>query len=99
MISDLAESAHGKAARLVPALIGLVNGLAPLLLSLLIISPLWLADKLSLDPLPACLGAALAVIFFLGIYLGKVSGEFWLWSGLRTLIIALATCGIILLIG
>jgi predicted membrane protein (TIGR00267 family) len=98
MISDLGESAYGKAARLIPALIALVNGMAPLLLCLLIISPFWLADYLPLPPLPAAIGAALTEIFFLGVLLGKVSGVFWLWSGLRTLLIALATCGIILLL-
>lgn len=98
MVSDLGASAHGKAARLMPALIALVNGLAPLLLSLLIISPLWLADYLPLSPLPAAIGLALTAIFFLGVFLGQVSGVFWLWSGLRTLLIALATCGIILLL-
>ena len=98
MVSDLGESAHGQAARLVPALIALVNGLAPLLLSLLIISPFWLADYLPLAPLPAAIGVAFTAIFFLGVFLGKVSGVFWLWSGLRTLLIALLTCGIILLL-
>jgi predicted membrane protein (TIGR00267 family) len=98
MVSDLAESAHGKAARLIPALIALVNGLAPLLLSLLVISPLWLADIIPLSPLPIVISMALVVVFFLGVFLGQVSGLFWLWSGLRTLLIALVTCGIILLL-
>ena len=98
MVSDLSETAHGKAARLMPALVALVNGLAPLLLSLLIIAPLWFAAYLPLPPLTAAIAIALAVIFFLGVFLGQVSGMFWLWSGLRTLLIALATCGIILLL-
>ena len=98
MVADLGTSAHGKAARLIPALIALVNGLAPLLLSLLIISPLWFADFLPLSPLLAAIGIALVAVFFLGVFLGQVSGVFWLWSGLRTLLIALATCGIILLL-
>ncbi|MEJ2554538.1 MAG: hypothetical protein P8164_09500 [Gammaproteobacteria bacterium] len=98
MVSDLGESAHGKAARLVPALIALVNGLAPLLLSLLIISPMWFAAYLPLPPLLTSIATGLAVTFLLGVFLGQVSGLFWLWSGLRTLLIALATCGIILLL-
>ena len=43
MATDLLDSAHGEAARRVPMLIALVNGAAPLLISLLIILPLWLA--------------------------------------------------------
>jgi hypothetical protein len=81
-----------------PALIALVNGLAPLLLSLLIISPLWFADYLPLSPLTVAIATALGVVFFLGVFLGQVSGVFWLWSGLRTLLIALLTCGIIFLL-
>jgi len=38
-------------------------------------------------------------LFMLGVLLGTVSGQFWLWSGLRTLIIALITAGIVLLLG
>jgi VIT1/CCC1 family predicted Fe2+/Mn2+ transporter len=41
---------------------------------------------------------AFVTLFLLGIFLGVVSGRFWLWSGLRTLIIALFTALIILLI-
>ena len=54
MLADLRDSHHGDAARWVPLLIAFVNGAAPLLISLLIITPLWLADagiSLSLAPL------------------------------------------------
>ena len=50
MVSDLQQSAHGRAARLVPLWIGLVNGLAPLLISLIIMLPLWLARGTSHSP-------------------------------------------------
>ena len=45
MLADLGRSAHGQAARWVPLLVALVNGGAPLLISLLIITPLWLAQS------------------------------------------------------
>ena len=98
MVADLGESAHGKAARLMPVFIALVNGLAPMLLSLLIISPLWFSDYLPTSPLLIAIAIGLTIVFFLGVFLGRVSGIFWLWSGLRTLLIALATCGIIMLL-
>lgn len=100
MVRDLTTSAHGKAARLIPALIALVNGLSPLLFSLLIISPLWIVaylPKTPLEPLQLSIVVALVIIFLLGTFLAKVSGRHWVVSGLRTLIIALATCGIIYL--
>ena len=38
---------------------------------------------------------ALVILFLLGTYLGKISGVFWLWSGIRALVIALVTGAII----
>lgn len=102
LVRDLGDTAHGSAARLVPLLIAAVNGLAPLLMALVIIIPLWLVDSgmnLPLGPLESSIVVAFAVLFLLGIFLGVISGRFWLWSGLRTLFIALLTAGVILLIG
>lgn len=104
MMADLDDSAHGSAVRWVPLLIAAVNGLAPLLLSLLIILPLALAQwglplPLPLSPLVMAMVTALAVIFLLGVFLGRIGQIFWLLSGVQTLIIALCTMVIILLVG
>lgn len=101
MITDLAESAHGRAARLIPIAIALVNGLSPFVLALLIIAPLWFSPlfaSIPLQPLEISILVALVVIFLLGVFLGRVSGRFWLLSGLSTLLIALATGVIIWLV-
>jgi predicted membrane protein (TIGR00267 family) len=101
MIADLRESAHGEAARRVPLLIAVVNGLAPLLISLLILAPLWLAATgipLLLSPLYAAIGVALLLLFLLGVFLGRISGISWLRSGLQTLLIAVITAALIYLI-
>lgn len=101
MVTDLSESTHGQAARYIPAFIAMVNGLAPLVISLLIIAPLWLNAWLNVNlarPLVAAMANAFIIIFLLGVFLGKVSGTFWLLSGLRTLIIGLLTCVIIYLL-
>jgi predicted membrane protein (TIGR00267 family) len=101
MIADLRESAHGEAARRVPLLIAVVNGLAPLLISLLILAPLWLAAAgipLPLSPLYAAIGVALLLLFLLGVFLGRISGISWLRSGLQTLLIAVITAALIYLI-
>jgi predicted membrane protein (TIGR00267 family) len=102
MVADLGDSAHGWAARWVPALIAAVNGLAPLLLSLVIMIPLGLAQlgvPLPLPPLVAAMITALVVIFLLGVFLGQVGRVFWLLSGLQALGVALATVTIVLLLG
>lgn len=94
MVTDLQESAHAEAVRWVPMLIALVNGSSPLIISLLILSPLWLAMQgmsLPLSPLYLAIIIALLLIFLLGVFLGRISGISWLRSGLQTLLIALIT--------
>jgi predicted membrane protein (TIGR00267 family) len=101
LVRDLAHTDHGHAARLLPLLIAAVNGLAPLLVALVIICPLWLAQAglvLAFPPLESSIALAFAVLFLLGAFLGTISGRFWLWSGLRTLVIAGFTAAVILLV-
>jgi len=100
MISDLQESAHGDATRWVPLLIALVNGLAPLIISLLILLPLWLSlagVALPVPPLYAAIFVALLLVFLLGIFLGRIAGVSWLRSGIQTLLVALVTATLIYL--
>ena len=101
VVGNLEDTAHGRAARWVPILIAMVNGFAPLLIALLIMTPLWLSQAgiaLPLTALESSIALAFLTLFLLGAFLGTVSGRFWLWSGLRTLIIAIFTAGIILLL-
>jgi predicted membrane protein (TIGR00267 family) len=99
LIKNLDGSAHSMAARLVPVFVAIVNGLAPLSMSLIIIIPLFLARagiELPYPPLESATAVAFITLFLLGAFLGKISGQFWLWSSLRTLFIALLTAAIIL---
>ncbi len=100
MISDLQESAHGEAARVAPVLVALVNGSAPLIISLLILTPLWLANAgilLPLPPLHAAIIVALLLVFLLGVFLGRIAGVSWLRSGIQTLLVAIVTAALIYL--
>ena len=102
MVTPLNESHHTRAAIWIPPPVALVNGIAPLLTALIIIVPLWLARSgmvLALGPLPAAMAVALVIIFLLGIFLGRIGGTFWLWSGLQSLAVALVTVGLIYLVG
>ena len=101
MVTSLDESHHARAVTWIPWLVALVNGIAPLLIGLIIISPLWLAQNgivLALDPLPVAMIVALAIIFLLGVFLGRIGGTFWLWSGLQSLAVASMTVGLIYLL-
>ena len=101
LLSDLGESDYGQASRYVPYFVALVNGLSPLLISMTIILPLWLAHHGMVFPVsPFIVASSIAFIniFFLGLFLSKVSNTFWLWAGLKALTIAILTTGIILLL-
>ncbi len=100
MISDLQDSAHGKAVRWVSLWVALVNGLAPLVISLLILTPLWLSKagmSLPVSPIYAAIIVALLLIFMLGVFLGRIAGISWLRSGIQTLLIAVVTASLIYL--
>lgn len=100
MIADLRETAHGDAARWVPIWIAMVNGAAPLFISLLILLPLWLSKAgfaLPLSPLYAAVSVAFVLIFLLGVLLGRIAGISWLRSGVQTLLVAVTTAVLIYL--
>ena len=99
MLHDLSQSQHARAARVLPVLIALVNGLSPLLFSLIIISPLWLAQAgmaLPMGPLPLAIALALGCLFALGVFLGRIGGTHWLLSGVKSLLIGVVTMLVIL---
>jgi predicted membrane protein (TIGR00267 family) len=101
MISDLSDTAHGEAARWVPLWIALVNGAAPLFISLLILLPLWLSAAgiaLPVSPFYIAIAVAMALIFLLGVLLGRIADISWLRSGVQTLLVALVTVALIYLI-
>jgi hypothetical protein len=80
--------------------IALVNGVSPLVIALIIVVPLWLGLHrmwLPFGVIESAIAMAFGVIFLLGVFLGKVSGTFWLWSGIRAVVVALATAGLIVL--
>ena len=101
MLSSLEQSYHAKSVIWSAGLVALVNGVAPLFIALIIIFPLWLGQQnllYGLDPLATAIAVALMIIFMLGVFLGRVGGTFWLWSGLQSLTVALLTLGLIYLI-
>jgi predicted membrane protein (TIGR00267 family) len=100
MLEDLQESAHSEAARWVPMIIALVNGSAPLFISLVILSPLLLTHAgivLPISPLFLAIILALIIVFLFRVFLGRIAGTSWLRSGLQTLFIAITTSVLIFL--
>ncbi len=101
MVKDLGSSAYGDAARLLPYVTAAVNSLSPLIIALIIISPIWAATlsfELSIGAVETAMLIAFLILFLLGVFLGRISGTYWLWSGIRTLFIAIVTAGLIFLV-
>jgi len=102
MASDLSDSHHGSAARIVPLLVALVNGAAPFFIALCITLPFWLAHAgihLWLNPVELAIGLAFILIFCLGLFLGRVGSTSLLWSGLKAVTVAVVTALLIVLTG
>lgn len=98
MVDRLDDSDHEHAARLAPVIVALVNGLSPFLIAQIILMPIWMAAagmSLPASPIDLGLGIALVMVFLLGVFLGRIGRVFWLWAGLRALLLALVTVGLI----
>lgn len=101
MITDLNDSAHARSVRLAPFLVAGANGLSPFLMALIIMTPLFISHagwSAWSNPLEASIAVALVLIFLLGVFLGRVSNTFWLWSGLRTMLVAVVTGALVFLL-
>lgn len=96
---NLQDSAHGRAARWTPWLVGMVNGLSPFLISLLIMQPLiWKWQLPGAGPVELALVLGIVCMFLLGVFLAQGSANFWLKSGLKMLLVGLITMAIIQLV-
>ena len=101
LIGDLDQTAHGKAAKQIPIIIAAVNGLAPLFMAIAIISPMVISilhPGVIYYAMEWSMLFAFVIIFLLGVFTGTISGKRWLWSGIRTSLIALVTATIITII-
>jgi predicted membrane protein (TIGR00267 family) len=94
MISKMEGSQQKKASRISPFIIAFVNGISPLLLSIIILLPVWFAQAgidLPVNPFVLSLLIAAILIFFLGVFLGKISETHWFPSGLKAIFVAIIT--------
>jgi predicted membrane protein (TIGR00267 family) len=85
-LTDLQDTKIGRASRTAVVLVAAVDGLSPFLSALLVVVPFFFAPLL---PSVACayyasIAMALLSLFGLGIYLGRISKENLLISGVKT---------------
>jgi predicted membrane protein (TIGR00267 family) len=85
---DLHDTKIGKASRMAAVVVAIVDGLSPFLASLLVLLPFFVIEMLpSIEwGYYASIGMALITLFGLGLFLGHISKENLIVSGLKTVI-------------
>ena len=92
-LTKLQDTKIGKASRMAVVLVATVDGLSPFFSALLVVLPFFFASMLPSVTYAyyISIGMALLSLFALGIYLGNISGENVVISGIKTAI-AGVTC-------
>ncbi len=101
LVADLSDSDHALASKYIPLFVAAVNGFSPFLISLILISPLWwvrLGMHLPFNPLLASIALAFTILFLLGVFLGRISGSWGIWMGIKTTLIGLLTAFLVFLL-
>jgi len=100
MLVNLDDTVYGRASRFISVFAALVDGSAPFIASIPSVSPFLLVPGLIdlATAFVAAIGASLFTLFILGVYLGRISGENILYSGLKMVISGAAVAIIALLL-
>ena len=90
-LTELTDTKIGKASRMAVVLVAAVDGLSPFLAALLVVIPFFLAPLLPSVAYAyyASIGMALLSLFALGIYLGRISKQNLIISGVKTCVAGL----------
>lgn len=92
-LTNLKKSRIGRASRFAAITVALVDGISPFLASLLVLSPFlfsaFFADIRTVYYV--ALGTALLTLFALGIFLGSISKDNLILSGIKTLVAGIAS--------
>ncbi len=101
MLRDLGESRIGREAKLMSLLIALVNGISPLLVSILIITP-FILSQIGLFPIDIafylCISLVLLILFLVGMLVGKIGADGMIKSGAKMVLAGLLVSIMILLL-
>ena len=100
MLVNLDDTVYGRAGRFISVFAALVDGSAPFMASIPSVVPFLLVPGL-IDVATAfvvSIGASLFTLFLLGVYLGRISGENILYSGLKMVVSGAAVAIIALLL-
>ena len=95
-LTDLSNTKIGKASRMAAVMVALVDGLSPFLASLLVLLPFFLARFLPSVRWAyySSLLMALLTLFGLGLFLGHISKENLILSGIKTVVAGMVSIGL-----
>jgi predicted membrane protein (TIGR00267 family) len=95
-LTELGDTKIGKASRMAVILVAAVDGLSPFLSAFLVVIPFFFAPLLPSVAYAfyASIGMALLALFGLGLYLGNLSKENLILSGIRTCIAGVVCIGL-----
>ena len=98
---DQSETSIGRASRFAAIVVSIVDGLAPALAAMIVMTPLFFGSMIQDPVLSYALagGVALLCLFALGMFLGKVSEQNLIGYGIKTLLAGLAAIAINFLLG
>ncbi len=87
-LTDLSDTKIGRASRMAVVVVSLVDGLSPLISSLIVLVPFLFAPLISNIDVSYALSMIVALIglFGLGMFLGRISGRSLVGYGLRTVV-------------
>jgi len=101
MLTDLNDTIYGEASRFVSIFAAVVDGLAPFLASIPAMVPFYLSH-IGILPIAAgyiaSIGAALATLFLLGVFLGRISQKNVIYSGVKMVVAGIAVAVLALLL-
>ena len=95
-LTDLSETKIGRASRVAVVVVSLVDGVSPLLSSLIVLVPFFFAPLIGNILISYVLSLAVGLIslFGLGMFLGHVSGRSLVGYGLRTIVAGIVAIAI-----
>jgi predicted membrane protein (TIGR00267 family) len=87
-LTDLGETKIGRASRVAVVVVSLVDGLSPLVSSLIVLTPFFVTSLIGGIAVSYVIAMALALVslFGLGMFLGHISGRSLIGYGIRTAI-------------
>jgi predicted membrane protein (TIGR00267 family) len=101
LLTDLEGTIYGEASRFISIFAAIVDGSAPFIASIPAVIPFYIAN-IGILPLNAAfaasIGSSLFTLFFLGVFLGKVSDKNILYSGIKMVIAGVAVAFLALLL-